>query len=166
MYSRNERAGVVLMKFKRQILALILMFSGLLGACSPVWAQIAERSAPSPTYFAIFREFYAGDYKNALEGFQSEARSCIKAGQSRWIDSICYETMIGECFYQMGMLDKALDHYKLALELAVVFPDWMIRVQFPQIRAAGQHRPYPWRSAPAFGFGFLSFEYVDHTRAG
>jgi tetratricopeptide (TPR) repeat protein len=132
------------MKYKRQIVGLVLMFSGLFGASSPVWAQVAERTAPSATYFMIFREFYAGDYKNALDAFQGEARSCIKAGQSRWIDSICYETMIGECFYQMGMLDKAMEHYNLALEIAAVFPDWMIRVQFPQIRAAGARRPYPW----------------------
>ena len=130
--------GGGLMKFKWQIVGLVLMFSGLFGASSPIWAQTAERSAPSPTYFMIFREFYAGDYKNALDAFQAEARGCIKAGQSRWIDSICYETMIGECFYQMGVLDKALEHYNLALELAAVFPDWMIRVQFPQIRG-GRH---------------------------
>ena len=52
--------------------------------------------------------------------------------------------MIGECFYQMGMLDKALEHYSLALEITAVFPDWMIRVQFPQIRPTGTRRPYPW----------------------
>jgi CHAT domain-containing protein len=144
MHSRKEPSGGGLMKFKRQIVGLVLMFSGLLGTSSSIWAQTAERSAPSPTYFMIFREFYAGDYKNALDGFQAEARSCIKAGQSRWIDSICYETMIGECFYQMGVLDKAQEHYSLALELAAVFPDWMIRVQFPQIRGAGTRRPYPW----------------------
>ncbi|MGA2799004.1 MAG: CHAT domain-containing protein, partial [Thermoguttaceae bacterium] len=144
MHSRKEPSGGGLMKFKRQIVGLVLVFSGLFGASSPIWAQVAERTAPSATYFMIFREFYAGDYKNALDAFQSEARSCIKAGQSRWIDSICYETMIGECFYQMGVLDKALEHYSLALEITAVFPDWMIRVQFPQIRGAGTRRPYPW----------------------
>ncbi len=148
MYSRKERASGGLMKFKWQVVLPVLIWSGFWGASSPIWAQTAERGAPSPTYFMIFREFYAGDYKNALDAFQTEARGCIKAGQTRWIDSICYETMIGECFYQMGMPDKALEHYGLALEIAAVFPDWMIRVQFPQIRGAGTRRPYPWARAP------------------
>ena len=144
MDNRNKPAGGGPTKFKRQIFALVLMSSGFLWASSPVWGQMAERTAPSSTYFMIFREFYAGDYKDALNGFQSEARGCIKAGQSRWIDSICYETMMGECFYQTGVLDKALEHYNLALELAALFPDWMVRVQFPQICAASQRRQYPW----------------------
>ena len=38
--------------------------------------------------------------------------------------------MTGECFYQMGMLDKALDHYTAALEIYLLFPDWMTRVRF------------------------------------
>ena len=144
MVSRIEHFGFGRMKVAWQFLAPILAFSGIFWAVSAASAQVGERAAPSATYYMIFREFYAGNYKGALDGFQSEARGCIKAGQSRWIDSICYETMIGECFYQTGILDKALEHYNLALELAALFPDWMVRMQFQPIRAAGPRRPYPW----------------------
>jgi len=125
---------------------LILIFAVLSLAVSPMWAQMAERGAPSTTYFAAFAEFYAGDYKTALDRFQSESRGSIKTSQSRWIDSICYETMIGECYYQTGILDKALEHYSSALEITVAFSDWMIRVQFPPIRpaAAGARKTVPW----------------------
>ncbi len=107
-------------------------------------AQGAELGAPTPMYFATFADFYAGNYKTALDRFQSEARGCIKSGQFRWIDSICYETMIGECYYQMGMLDKALEHYNSALEICVTFPNWMVNVQFLPIRASNQRKPAPW----------------------
>jgi CHAT domain-containing protein len=137
------------------VVGLTLMFSSLWGVSSSIWAQTGERGAPSPSYYMVLREFYAGDYKNALDGFQSEARGCIKAGLSRWIDSICYETMIGECYYQMGVLDEALKHYSSALELSTAFPDWMIRVQFSQLRAAGPRKQYPWGASTrrsALGF--------------
>lgn len=110
---------------------------------APIYAQM-ERKAPSPTYFAVFSSFYAGNYKDALDGFESEGRSSIKTAQSRWIDSICYETMIGECYYQTGMLDKALEHYTNALGIYVTFNDWMTRVQFIPIRSAGPRKEAPW----------------------
>jgi CHAT domain-containing protein len=144
MYRRNDLADGFLSIVKGFVVILFVIFFGLWDQSKSLWAQVGERSAPSSTYYMVFREFYAGDYKNALNGFQSEARGCIKAGTSRWIDSICYETMIGECYYQTGILDEALKHYNLALELVVAFPDWMTQVQFPQIRSAGPHKPYPW----------------------
>jgi CHAT domain-containing protein len=147
MRRQRDLPGSGLKNAKWLVVGLALMIIELSLATSPILAQIGERSTPTDTYFMVFREFYAGDYKNALDGFQAEARGCIKAGQTRWIDSICYETMIGECFYQMGMLDKALEHYSVALELAAAYPDWMIRVQFPPIRAAGVRRPLPWGSS-------------------
>ena len=124
--------------------ALVLIGIWLIWDSLPIWAQIAERGAPSASYFATFAEFYAGNYKRALDDFQSEARGCIKSGQSRWIDSICYETMIGECYYQTGLLKPALEHYTYALEIAATYPDWMIRVQFQPIRSAGPRKTAPW----------------------
>jgi CHAT domain-containing protein len=91
--------------------------------------------------------FYDGEYQDALKAFQSEARGAIKSVQSRWIDSICYETMCGECYFQMGHFEKALEHYTAALTLYKSFSDWMIRLQFsPTIRAAGAgaRKPVPW----------------------
>ena len=119
------------------VYALILQPSGL-------WAQLGEKKVPSITYFAAFGEFYGGNYKDALNRFQAESRSSIKSAQSRWIDSICYETMSGECYYHTGADDKALAHYSAALEIFVAYHDWMIRVQFPPIRSAGLRKPAPW----------------------
>ncbi|MBN2578476.1 MAG: hypothetical protein JXB10_05745 [Pirellulales bacterium] len=127
--------------------ALILFFGALLFpvlSATPLFAQ--KRTVPALSYYLGFRPFHAGEYQDALKFFQKEARSAIKTPQSRWIDSICYETMIGECYYQMGVLDQALEHYTAALQLYLAFPDWMVRVQFMPIRPAGigARKQVPW----------------------
>ena len=52
--------------------------------------------------------------------------------------------MIGECYYQMGHLDKALEQYTSALQLFIRFNDWMIRVQFPQTIRPLNPQACPW----------------------
>ncbi len=128
--------------------AAILAAAVLLGPSAiPAAAQSSERSTPTASYYAAFGMFYDGEYPDALRAFQSEGRGSIKNAQSRWIDSICYETMCGECYYQMGILDKALQHYTAALQLYKSFSDWMVKVQFPpsiRVAGAGVRKPVPW----------------------
>jgi tetratricopeptide (TPR) repeat protein len=120
---------------------------GLAGLVRPASAQLgAERIAPSRAYHAAFGDFYEGEYKLALDRFLTEGRGAIKAGTARWIDSICYEAMCGECYYQMGSLQKALGHYTAAIEVFLANANWMVAVQFPGVIQAdpGIHRPPPW----------------------
>jgi len=100
--------------------------------------QLQRRTVPTDSYFFSFANFYEGRYSDALKDFNRELRGAIKTPQSRWIDSICYFTMRGETYYQMGRLPEALADYTAALELLVAFDNWMVRVDFPQtIRPAG-----------------------------
>jgi len=120
--------------------AVVLIPSG-----RPAEAQV--NSVPTLSYHAAFSNFYEGEFKDALRQFTDEWRGAIKTPQSRWIDSICYLTMMGECYYHMGDLDKALTHYTDALELYLAFPDWMMWVGFPpSIRPVQGRafRPPPW----------------------
>ncbi len=110
-------------------------------------AQLTGRGAPSASYYSAFGPFYDGDYTDALRAFESENRSSIKSAQSRWIDSICYQTMCGECYVQMGAYEAALPRFTDALQLFVKFSDWMTKVQFPPtIRLAGMgvRKVVPW----------------------
>ena len=91
----------------------------------------ADSSIPSLGYHAAFSDLYQGNFKDAGDAFISEGRGAIKGAQFRWIDSICYETMLGECYYHMGHLDEALGHYTAAVQLVVAHSEWMRRVQFP-----------------------------------
>ena len=120
----------------------------LAAACWLMSAELAaaqDRSVPSAAYHAAFTDFYAGEYKDALDRFRAEGRGSIKTTQSRWIDSICYETMVGECYYQMGHLNQALEHYTAAVQLYVAFSDWMVRVNFPpSLRPSSVGVRIPW----------------------
>ncbi len=128
--------------------AIVLLLGSLVLASSiagDLGAQ--ERMVPSHGYQAAFTDLYEGEYRDALRRFHAESRGAIKTPQSRWIDSIAYYTMLGECHYQMGQLREALDHYNAALQLFVAFPGWMLRVQFPPaVRPAnvGARLRIPW----------------------
>jgi hypothetical protein len=119
---------------------------------SPQSALAQRDSTPSTVYFATFRDYYDGDFDDALRNFRAEGRGGIKTSAGYWIDSICYHTMSGECRYQMGQYAAALEHYDSALELYVSFYDWLIRVQFSDtLRPAARNRAAPWgqRQRPA-----------------
>ena len=106
----------------------VLVFAGLLGP-SPASAQ--RSSVPHQGYFLGFQPYYDGDYRSAAKVFREAARSAVASTEGRWVDSICYHTMLGDCYYEMGDLDNALDQYSSALKLFVTYRDWMLRVEFP-----------------------------------
>jgi len=89
------------------------------------------KTAPVDYYWRVMPSYYDGDFRTALRGFRDAARSGVASTEGRWIDSICYYTMLGECYYHMGDLGNALDQYNAALELYLAHRDWMLRVEFP-----------------------------------
>lgn len=103
----------------------------LLATSGRSWAQVGRDSIPSTKYFTTFGTFYDGDYHDAVVSYLDEQRGSIKTANSRWIDSICYYTQAGECYYHMGQLPQALAQYTRALEMYCSYSDWMMRVQFP-----------------------------------
>ncbi len=133
---------------RRLSLPAVLLWIGLSTYGGPLiraHAQVPQRSIPSESYHAAFRDLYDGEYDDALKRFQGEIRGSIKTVDARWIDAICYETMAGECYYRMGRNNQALDHYTAAVRLFVAYSDWMLRVQFsPAIRVSGRVVQIPW----------------------
>jgi len=105
----------------------------LVGLAAPTWAQQRDMTVPPMEYHLAFAPYFEGEYKTALEAFQTAARGGVRSTEGRWVDSICYHTMIGECFYQMGDIAKALDQYNSALRLAIAHKGWMVRVEFPEL---------------------------------
>jgi len=90
-----------------------------------------RREAPGDDYFEAFAPYYSGEYRVAMAAFQSAAKGGIRSTDGRWVDSICYHAMIGECYYQMGSLPQALEQYNSALKIFLAYQDWMLRVSFP-----------------------------------
>jgi len=112
-------------------------------------------SVPHTVYFSTLSTYMDGDYREALKDFQHQSR--IKGvGGALWIDSICIDTMMGECYYQMGYHDLALKAYESALNIYATYPDWMIRVEFsPGIQVStNQIKMAPWgRTARTVRYG-------------
>ena len=103
----------------------------LLFASSAAAQALPSKSVPHEGYWLCFRAYLDGDFRDALADFRSAARSGFASIDGRWIDSICYYTMMGECFYQMGNHAEALAQYEVALKLYLVHRDWLLRVEFP-----------------------------------
>ncbi|MFO0914117.1 MAG: CHAT domain-containing protein [Pirellulales bacterium] len=72
-----------------------------------------------------------GNLPEALQRFRSAQRSAQRFGTAYFVDSICYQTMWGECLYHMGDTAGALAHYEAALRILLQWPDWMRAVQYP-----------------------------------
>jgi tetratricopeptide (TPR) repeat protein len=122
-------------EFRRCVLALLAL-AGLTGLANEASAQAiagqrAPQSVPHDGYFSCFGSFYDGDFLDAGRDFRDAGRTGIASTEGRWVDSICYYTMMGECYYQMGKMGDALDQYTAALKLFLAHRDWMLRVEFP-----------------------------------
>ena len=109
---------------------LLLLILGI-GVESVFGQREVSRVVPRDSHFLGFHSYFDGDYDDALRSFRDAARDGIRSTEGRWIDSICYHTMMGECYYKMGQLDQALEQYSSGLQLLVAHKDWLLRIQFP-----------------------------------
>jgi len=114
----------------------------VLGVSNSTRAQIGVggSSLPSDRYYNVFREFYSADYMNAGGDFNRGSKSAYHVGDKYYLDSVCYQTMIGECYYHLGDYANALQFYEQALDLYVsqLKEDWQGRVEPPGIITARQ----------------------------
>ncbi|MEX0820320.1 MAG: tetratricopeptide repeat protein, partial [Pirellulaceae bacterium] len=119
--------------------------------------QGRTREYPTNEYYLALNIYQAGEFSEAGRAFRSAARSGMRSSEGRWVDSICYHTMLGECMFQMGELGQAADEYTAALSLFLAHRNWMLRVDFPpglEPDQAGSRRRPTWgasarRSVPA-----------------
>ena len=91
-------------------------------------AQGRSRMVPPNAYFAGFGPLYEGNYVTAAEVFNAGGNSAIRSTEGLWIDSICYSTMLGECYFQMGNNALAMESYNKALRIFVQHSNWMLRI--------------------------------------
>ena len=119
----------------------------LLGLLAPgrVRAELGEE-IPKPAYYVAVGELYNGDYRHAERDFRSLVRGAIKTVNARWIDSICYEAMLGESLFHQGRNQEALAEFDAAAQMLLAYPDWMVRVVFedPRPDANALRRQPPW----------------------
>lgn len=123
-----------------------LVLAAALLAAPAAWGQVGSRSVPHPEYFTPFPDYFEGNFASAAAGFKEGAKSAVKSVDARWVDSICYYTMLGECYQQMGKHADALREYTAALKLFLVHRDWLLSIDFSTntVEPEQSLRPIPW----------------------
>lgn len=114
------------------IVRCVLLAACFSAVCPNSAAQIG-RSVPKSSYYAAKRAYYAGEYRVAARGFAQALRSGVRIGQLRWIDSICYYTMLGEIHFRQGNLAQSLESHELAIQVHLANDGWMSRLRYPSI---------------------------------
>lgn len=132
-----------MMKF-RTVSAVFLLF--LLALCvNRVQAQHGS-AIPSPSYYACYTMMQRGDFSSAARLCREELGRGTKVGQQRWIDSICYYTMLGESQYIAGDPGSALESFDAALDIYANNIDWIARVTYPTDLETADAAVPPWGS--------------------
>jgi|MDTA01.2.fsa_nt_gb tetratricopeptide (TPR) repeat protein len=116
------------------------LLSGLAPLVLAIWflstpdqtLEAQQRSVryPGDIYYSGFANYYRGDLRDAAKIFDRARATGYRGATSRWVDSVCYHTMMGECLYQLGEIDAALVQYDNALSYVLADPTWLSRVDF------------------------------------
>lgn len=126
------------------VIALLLAFSAL----NPRQAPAQGGTVPREDYDAARIDYWEGDVAAAVRSFQQGQKSSLNFGGTYWVDSLCYYTMVGECFFQLGKYQESLAAHTAALEIYLAYPDWLASASFPPTVAAISSLP---RHAPSWG---------------
>ena len=124
----------------RPLAPLFLVLTGIGLAFSSVGeVQAQVGSAPQRDYYSALSIYYSGEYRTAGAAFRNVASGGIRNIDGRWIDSICYHTMVGESFYQLGDYPHAVEQYENALRLFMAHSGWMLKVKWPDSISAANN---------------------------
>ena len=100
-------------------------------------AQLPSRNSYNA---AVFAEFYRADYKDAEREFRRGYNAAYRFGTRRYLDSVCFLTMIGECHFHVGNYSAAIESYEEALKLYLSYQSesWQSRLRIPPSIQADQ----------------------------
>lgn len=95
---------------------------------------LGSNQVPDPGYYLLISDFYSGNYRDTVRDF-ANTRGALRFGTDRYIDSVCYWTMAGECNYLTGNFPKAVEFYESALDLYLgqTAAGWHQRLQPPPL---------------------------------
>ena len=147
---RGSSVRLLLLMWHPFLWAALMVVAMVAVTSRPAVGQQQSVAVPKGDYFLAFSFLYDGDFDRGARAFQSAARGGIRSTDGRWIDSICYATMMGECMYRKGELNLALEQYETALKLFLVHQNWMRQVEFPLAVEPSRRtlrRPVTWGSS-------------------
>ncbi|QEG24202.1 hypothetical protein [Mariniblastus fucicola] len=120
---------------RRSAVTFLLIFASWLVCASHLRAQTLRSSGslPKVSYYQAFSLYKNGDFARAGRDFQRGYTTAYQFGDQRFLDSVCYLTMMGECHYHVGNYADAMVNYDRALKLYLSFNNsgWQSRIQSP-----------------------------------
>lgn len=129
-------------------IVVVSLFGSLTAPADGQFGQtrVGRNQFPAQRYYNSFFQFYSGEYSRAARDFE---RGGLRIGQNRFIDGVCYSTMLGECNYHMGNYPAALAAYEDALKLMMGYSknkwqDNVNTVEIQQDTAAIQQAKVTW----------------------
>jgi hypothetical protein len=87
---RQRIAAMLFRQFSPAALAFILAFASVHSALAQT-----GKSVPHDGYFGGFGLYYDGQFSDARKYFRDAAHGGFASTEGRWVDSICFHTMIG-----------------------------------------------------------------------
>lgn len=120
---------------QRLVASLIGLMLAVVGtSVSAQLGPLASNQVPDASYYLLLPDFYNGNYRDVVRDF-ANTRGALRFGTDRYVDSICYWTMAGECNYLTGNFPKAVEFYESALDiyLSHTASGWHQRIQPPPV---------------------------------
>jgi CHAT domain-containing protein len=155
--------GVKHRRFSRRgpaaVVAVGVLAVGWLLSATPVSGQLQGQNSPLPRqeYYLVFEQFNRGEFRAAQRNLRSFSRGATILVNGRFLDSVCYWTILGESHFRLGEYALAIEQYEAALDLYLNLQEWPARTQFPVIsedQAATRNAMVPWavsKRAPRYG---------------
>lgn len=123
---------------------LLLCVCVVLTTANVAQAQIGiPKNIPNEGYFLGFAPYNDGDFRSAQEIFREAGKAGYVSVDGRWIDAICFHTMVGECYYQMGDYRQAMEQYTNSVKLLISYNTWMTAVNFDSANIQPDINPKP-----------------------
>jgi CHAT domain-containing protein len=139
------------------------MVLATLGGSLAPWDAARGADIPSREYYGSYAPYYEGYFTEAAKAFRDAF--ALKGANGRWVDAIPQYTMMGECYYQLGDYDKALEAYAEAMRLYLQFPDFLLRVDWtPGLRAARTPVRIPWGHSDPIERGVIIGDYPANEK--
>ncbi|MEL7497563.1 MAG: CHAT domain-containing protein [Planctomycetota bacterium] len=119
----------------------------ILSCAAPSEAQLQY---PDLSYYQGAPGYFDADYKDGLKYYARVSKRAYRFGNRRFLDSICYWTMMAECHYHMGNYSQAVEFYEQSLQLYLTHQNenWQSRITPPmaiqQDNAALQRAQVTW----------------------
>lgn len=159
--NRHGYASLLTAKRTMRIVWLFLLF-GL--TCTPIalgqgaglgpslGREPLGNGYPNDYYYRALEVYRTGELDRAMDAFDFAIGRTRRDVNGHWIDAIPVYAMLGECQYQQGDLEGAMQSFDIALKIVIRYRGWLQRPVWEEVlrtQARFSPKQYLWPEANA-----------------